>query len=49
LPAVVHASGTQLAVGPALHKLSWQTHPVFAHVLPQSSELPQPSPMVPQY
>jgi hypothetical protein len=47
--AVVQASGTQPAVGPALHRLSWQAHPVFAQVVPQASELPQPSPMVPQY
>jgi hypothetical protein len=47
--AVVQACGTQLAVGPALHKLSWQIQPAFAHVVWQFSELPQPSPMVPQY
>jgi len=46
---VVQASGVQLAVGPALHRLSWHIQPVFAQVVGQSSELPQPSPIVPQY
>jgi hypothetical protein len=32
-----------------LHKWSWQVHPAFVHVLPQSSELPHPSPTIPQY
>jgi len=39
----------QPAVGPALHRWSWQVHPGLVQVLPQSSELPQPSPTVPQY
>jgi hypothetical protein len=47
--AVAQVSGVQPAVGPALHRLPWQVHPVFVQVVPQSSELPQPSPMVPQY
>ena len=47
--ALVHASGTQLAAGAALQRLSWQVHRGFVQVVPQSSELPHPSPMVPQY
>ena len=45
----LQVSGVQPAVGPALHRLPWQVHPLFVQVLPQSSEFPQPSPMVPQY
>ena len=33
--AVVQASGTQPAVGPALHRLSWQAHPAFVQEDPQ--------------
>jgi hypothetical protein len=33
--AVVQASGTQLALGPALHRLSWQSHPAFVQVASQ--------------
>jgi hypothetical protein len=47
--AVVQANGTQWATGAALHRLSWQVHPGFVQVVPQSSELPHPSPMVAQY
>jgi hypothetical protein len=47
--AVVQASGTQPAVGPALHRPSWQVHPAFVHAVPQSSVNPHPSPMAPQY
>jgi hypothetical protein len=47
--AVVQASGTQPAVGPALHRLSWQAHPALVHVVPQWSVAPHPSPMSPQY
>jgi hypothetical protein len=46
---VVQANGVQLAVGPALHRLSWQIQPGFVQAVGQSSELPQPSPIVPQY
>ena len=46
---VVQASGVQLAVGPALHRLSWQVHPSLAHVFPQWRVDPHPSPMSPQY
>jgi hypothetical protein len=47
--AVVQVSGVQPAVGPALHRLLWQVHPVFVHTVPQCSVEPQPSPMSPQY
>jgi hypothetical protein len=47
--AVVHSSGVQLAVGPALHRWSLQSHPDFVQVAAHSTEFPQPSPMVPQY
>ena len=47
--AVAQVRGVQPAVGPALHRLFWQVHPVFVQVVPQSSELPHPSPMAPQY
>jgi hypothetical protein len=47
--AVVQFRGTQPAVGPALHRWSWQSQPAFVQVAAQSTELPQPSPMVPQY
>jgi hypothetical protein len=33
--AVVQARGAQFAVGPALHKLPWQSHPAFAQVVVQ--------------
>jgi hypothetical protein len=33
--AVMQASGEQPAVGPALQRLSWQDHPVFAQMVPQ--------------
>jgi hypothetical protein len=46
---VVQASGTQPAVGPALHRWSWQFQPAFVQAVAQSTEWPQPSPMVPQY
>jgi hypothetical protein len=46
--AVVQVSGVQTG-GSALHRWSWQVHPVLVQVVPQSSELPQPSPMAPQY
>ena len=47
--AVVQSSGTQPAVGPALHRWSWHSQPALVQVAAQSTELPQPSPMVPQY
>jgi len=47
--AGLQVRGVQPAVGPALHRLLWQVQPVFGQVVPQSSELPQPSPMTPQY
>jgi len=47
--AVVQVSGTQPAVGPALHRLSWQVHLSFVHVVPQWIVDPHPSPMSPQY
>ena len=47
--AVVQASGVQLAVGPALHRWSWQVHPGFVQVAAQCVVDPQPSPMSPQY
>jgi hypothetical protein len=45
--AGLHATGVQ--VGPPLHRLFWQVHPLLVQAVPQASELPQPSPMVPQY
>jgi len=47
--SVVQVSGTQPEVGPALHCLSWQVHPVFVHVVPQFTVDPHPSPMISQY
>jgi DNA gyrase inhibitor GyrI len=47
--AVVQASAVQLAPGPALHRWSLHSQPLFVQVAGQSTELPQPSPMVPQY
>jgi hypothetical protein len=47
--AVAQVNGTQPAAGPALHKLSWQVHPVFVHAVPQLTVDPHPSPMSPQY
>jgi len=44
--AVVQSSGTQPAVGPALHRWSWHSQPALVQVAAQSTELPQPSPMV---
>jgi hypothetical protein len=46
--AVVQVSGVQTGGAP-LHRLSWQIHPGLLQIVPQSSELPQPSPMAPQY
>jgi hypothetical protein len=47
--AVVQVSGTQPELGPALHCLSWQVHPVFVQVVPQFTVDPHPSPISPQY
>jgi len=46
---VAQVSAGQPAPGPALHKLFWQVQPDLLQVLPQSSELPHPSPTIPQY
>jgi hypothetical protein len=45
---VAQVSGVQTGGSP-LHRLSLQVHPLLLHVVPQSSGLPQPSPMTPQY
>jgi len=49
LLAVVQDSGTQPAVGPALHRLPWQIHPGLLQVDTQLRVEPHPSPMSPQY
>jgi hypothetical protein len=47
--AVAQVRGVQPAISPALHRLSWQVHPVFVQAVPQRTVEPQPSPMSPQY